>query len=380
MFITRIRFEMLFLLLVPTLPIYIFPSGQPQIFHFAFIICLTFFLLFGNFLKSISFLKIDREFFFVAIFLSYLFLHSVSLFFLEGSIRVFLGLLYFLFNFMVYFSFRHVFYNFEESHRYFLYLLLVGIVIAVFSVFYTGINISFSAGDATRQVGFFNNPNQLGFYAVLCISFALGLRILANISEKVFWFIAALALFLAISSLSKASVISIIIVVFFYCFRNIRTFFLGCFFALLAVAFNLIDIVNSFAIFERISNIQNESDSSLDSRGYFLLSDYPLYMVLGVGEEQAIRMLGHEVHSTFAAIYVNYGFFGFFLFLLWGLQVFYKCFKVVGLYNLFILLSPILLYSITHNGVRFSMLWVYLAFLVGLSSRILVNNNKLNKP
>ena len=332
------------------------------------------FLLFGNFSKSISILRVDREFFFVAIFLSYLFLHAVSLFFLEGSIRVFLGVLYFLFNFMVYFCFRHVFYSFQESHRYFLYFLLTGIFIAVFSVFYTGINISFTVGEATRQLGFFNNPNQLGFYAVLCISFALGLRILANISEKLFWLITALALFLAISSLSKAAVISIIFVIFFYFFGSIRTLFLGCLLALLAVAFNLIDVVNTFAIFERISNIQNESDSSLDSRGYFLLSDHPMYMVLGIGEEQAIRMLGHEVHSTFAALYINYGFFGLFLFLFWGWEVFYKCFRVVGLYRCFILFSPLLLYSITHNGIRFSMLWVYLAFLVGLSSRILIEN------
>ena len=374
MFLPRIRFEMLFLLLVPILPIYIFPSGQPQIFHFAFILCLMWFLLFGNFSKSISILRVDREFFFVAIFLSYLFLHAVSLFFLEGSIRVFLGVLYFLFNFMVYFCFRHVFYSFQESHRYFLYFLLTGIFIAVFSVFYTGINISFTVGEATRQLGFFNNPNQLGFYAVLCISFALALRILANISEKLFWLITALALFLAISSLSKAAVISIIFVIFFYFFGSIRTLFLGCLLALLAVAFNLVDIVNTFAIFERISNIQNESDSSLESRGYFLLSDHPIYMVLGIGEEQAIRMLGHEVHSTFAALYINYGFFGLFLFLFWGWEVFYKCFRVVGLYRCFILFSPLLLYSITHNGIRFSMLWVYLAFLVGLSSRILIKN------
>ena len=275
---------------------------------------------------------------------------------------------------MVYFCFRHVFYNFQESHRYFVYFLLCGIFIAVFSVFYTGINISFAAGEANRQVGFFNNPNQLGFYAVLCISFALGSKILLDISEKIFWLIAALAVFLAVSSLSKAAVISILLVIVFYFFGNIRTLFVGCLIALLAVAFNLFDVVNSFAIFERISNIQNESDSSLDSRGYFLLSDHPLNMVLGVGEEQAIRMLGHEVHSTFAALYVNYGFFGLFLFLFWGWEVFYKCFKTVGLYRCFILFSPLLLYSITHNGIRFSMLWVYLAFLVGLSSRILTQN------
>lgn len=380
MFITRIRFQTLFLLLIPTLPIYIFPSGQPQIFHFAFILCLMSYLLFGNFSKLISISRVDREIFFVAIFLSYLLLHTISLFFLDGSIRVFLGILYFLFNFMVYFCFRHVFYSFQESHRYFLYYLLAGMMIAVFSVFYTGVNISFSSGEAMRQVGFFNNPNQLGFYSVLCISFAFGLRILGNISKKFFWLIVAAALFLAISSLSKASVISILFVLFFYFFSSFRTFFWGFFLVSLAVAFNFSDVVNSFAIFDRISNIQNESDSSLESRGYFLLSDNPFYMALGVGEEQAIRMLGHEVHSTFAAIYVNYGFFGFFIFIFWGWEVFYKCYKVVGLYRCIILFSPILLYSLTHNGIRFSMLWVYLAFLVGLSSKILDENKKLNNP
>lgn len=377
MFIPRIRFEMLFLLLVPTFSVYVFPSGQPQIFHFSFILCLICFLLFGNFSKSISISRADKESFFCAIFLIYLFLHAVSLFYLDGSIRVFLGILYFLFNFMVYFCFRHVFYSFRESDRYFLYFLLAGMVVAVFAVFYTGINVSFSAGEATRQVGFFNNPNQLGFYAVLCVSFALGLRILADIPEKGFWLIVALSLFLAVSSMSKASVISIIFVIFFYFFVSIRTFFLACFIALLAVAFDLIDVVNSLAIFERISNVQNESDSSMESRGYFLLSDRPVYMALGVGEEQAIRMLGHEVHSTIGAISINYGFFGLFLFLLWGWEVIYKCFKAVGLYRCFILFSPILLYSLTHNGIRFSMLWVYLAFLVSLSSRSLTENKKI---
>ena len=112
------------------------------------------------------------------------------------------------------------------------------------------------------------------------------------------------------------------------------------------------------AISERLANIGTESDDSAAGRGYDRLIENPHYLIFGAGEGAFYRFgIGEqEIHSGLATLLFSYGIVGFAFFVLFLSAVFYKLPLQYTLLLLFILL-----FGITHQNIRFSYFWIFLA-------------------
>ena len=115
---------------------------------------------------------------------------------------------------------------------------------------------------------------------------------------------------------------------------------------------------------KKLANMSNENDTSLDSgRGYSRMGEIGINVLWGVGEGAFTRfnaLSGVEVHSTYVNMIVSYGLIGFLGYAyIWLKPLLYG---KRGLANL-MLFSGILLYGVTHNGIRNTVLWTIIALI-----------------
>ena len=225
------------------------------------------------------------------------------------------------------------------------------------------------AGD--RMVLGFNNPNQLGYYSLI----TAGIILLTSkrIKINIWWFLVGLfaSLILCLASLSKASIVS-------------YAFMLGAHIAwthpdkifkrrlialvvILGVSLVLIYTYTDYlannhlinAVIRRMDSIGKDSDDSLEGRGYDRIWKYPQYWIFGAGEGGYIRFdQNMEFHSTLGNIQVSYGIIGLTLFL----ALLFLVIKVDEYQSIYIV-AAMLLYGLTHNGIRNSMFWILLVLV-----------------
>ena len=232
--------------------------------------------------------------------------------------------------------------------------------------------------SAIRQAGFFNNPNQLGYYGVIVFSLALILE--ESIPKWKKYLIECCSFWAVFVSGSKAGFIALSMMMvaklIFHRKKRSPGVQLLQLFAAVAVIFTFYLFLYSDSYIvttnrrlsfmrDRLLNMQSENDSNLGSgRGYNRIAEIGLSAVWGVGEgayERFETLRGLEVHSSYATMVVCYGYIGLFLLYLFVL----KCIKFKGqlLKNL-ILSSGILLYWITHNGLRNTIMWIFWGVLL----------------
>ena len=99
--------------------------------------------------------------------------------------------------------------------------------------------------------------------------------------------------------------------------------------------------------------------SEAQIRGYDRIRLHPNFILYGAGEGKYNRFLSHqkgELHSGFGTILFSYGAIGLMLFLFF----FYKIMAFKFLYNA-LLLTPIILYNLAHQGFRNPLFWGVLA-------------------
>ena len=113
----------------------------------------------------------------------------------------------------------------------------------------------------------------------------------------------------------------------------------------------------------RISKLSRNPDDplSLWKRGYGRLVEHPQYLAVGAGEgafERLTNLKDKEFHSSLGNILLSYGFVG--LGLLFAL--FYVVFRRSPAINL-AYFGLIMLYGITHMGMRDTMLWIFLGLV-----------------
>lgn len=103
------------------------------------------------------------------------------------------------------------------------------------------------------------------------------------------------------------------------------------------------------------------TENLITDRGYYRITEYPEYWILGAGEGAYLERFGRimEFHSTLGNIQVSYGIIGLILFL----KFLYLALKNNKFRDWYILFC-ILIYGITHNGIRNSLFWIFLALLV----------------
>ena len=221
-----------------------------------------------------------------------------------------------------------------------------------------------------RVMGTFNNPNQLGYFAVCLFSIAFLYRLRAQLALPHLAFLVVCSIFLSVASLSKAAMVGVAISLLFVGFAHtsrVRAVFLGGLsFVLVCAGFYWVymsGLLDDFSFMLRLQDIGSQSDDSFGGRGYALYFDGNVSTFLvGLGQVGAIqRNFDHEVHSTIFSFFVNYGILGGGLFLTFILLWVRDVWRTLGTKGLMLVVLPVMLYGITHNGSRFAIFWVLIA-------------------
>lgn len=212
----------------------------------------------------------------------------------------------------------------------------------------------------------FNSPNQLGYYALLaaCL-FAMAQRPL-GMSRVVGAIGITCCAYLAMLSASRASVAGILMLGVVLLFSNPRTIIVVS-----LVAVGLVSIGGPVAHAIEVSQKRYEhgKDARLsfsEERGYDRIYNNPEFLVTGAGEGGYERFVGEgqarrEFHSSLGTIVFGYGIVGVILFTLFFFRVIQRSPTRMAL-----MLVPPIVYTLAHQGLRFTMFWVVLAAFVVL--------------
>lgn len=348
-------------------PFYLWSSGLPQIADFLLIISMILYLFSLRFKLSIG--KHQKSLLMMGLlFVVWIILvNSVWMLKLQVTDRFILSTLFFIYNYMVFL------YTMLLANKYSEYLVKI-IYAAVIISLIIQLIMYFSQGGFTggRQTGSYNNPNQLGYYALLMMSFLIFSS--NRINLKIRWYL--LAIFASVvflfSSLSKAAILSGIGLIVLYVFTSntnkklkkkiiVSVLIISAITGIVYSTTNIIQdnqLLNS--VQRRIDSIGNDSDDSLEGRGYYRIYEYPEYWLFGAGEGVYSRFKHQrmEFHSTLGNIQVSYGIFGTMLF---------SAIMITALkrnkYESWYILVFLMAYGLTHNGIRNSLLWIFLALM-----------------
>lgn len=214
-------------------------------------------------------------------------------------------------------------------------------------------------GGSGRSSLFFNNPNQLGYWGLLSVSIFCVLS--RAISMRIMWhlIVFALGFYLIAISLSKAATVALGLLFVLHFSKKWWHFVLAAICGAILLLF-LQDQPILQELAARLSNIGEQRDDSLAGRGYARILNRPEYLLFGAGEFGLSRFPGetHELHSTLGTLLFSYGVVGLSLFSIILLRLLNRA----GISN-FLYLAPAFAYGLTHQGLRFSLLWVLFAAL-----------------
>lgn len=219
-------------------------------------------------------------------------------------------------------------------------------------------------GELYRSQLFFENPNQLGDYALLCAClFALAQKPLG--ASRLWPGIAiTCCAYLAVLSASRAALVCIFVLLFLLVFSNPRTIIIGSLAAVVLTSLGgplarAIDMAEERAVIER-----DPHTTFARERGYDRIWEFPENLLVGAGEGAYDRFAEpgttpRELHSSFGTLVFCYGIVGLALFgaFLWNVMR-------GGTLRNKLMLVPALLYMVAHQGLRFTMLWLVLAVFV----------------
>jgi hypothetical protein len=331
-------------------PFYFLPSGYPRISDFFIVAILGRTLFEGKFYLD----RAARPLLAVlTAFVAYIFgvnlVFSLNLIegqFLQSSI-------FYIYNGLFFATALVLFARYREE---FIGATLRGVLISL--AVQVPLGLYFLQQGEVRQTIFFNNPNQLGYYALLAaavVAYCAGV-----VRPKPAVVVAALCgcLFLALISLSKAAIIGAVLILALEGFRRPK---LGLALAAALVIFaTAVPVGNKIVTTAvgRIESIGDQGDDTIEGRGYDRIAKNPQYLAFGSGEGRFSRFNvygGKELHSVFGTVLFSYGLVGSALGLLFlGL--------LCGRMGAHVLpLLPVAFYGITHQGLRLTMLWCVLA-------------------
>lgn len=350
-----------FYIAVALLPVYLWSSGGLQISHYLLAGYCFSYILFNGF----GFSAPDKVLFFLW---AFAFVRESFSVVMGAEIRALLPVAHIFFSFVVFNAMRRAFVS-AISVRFFIFCLCLAGALAVAGVLAMGYSLKVD-DEGGRAVGTFNNPNQLGYFSVCFFAFIFYFRLIGYLST--FWLLLFLpvAFFLAIASLSKAAMIAIGAAAIFGGFSLSRNKFAILFgsivlASLVILAFSLYasGYFDGYTFIRRLEGIGSSNDDNLEGRGYYLiLTAGVLELFFGFGLLSVIKNVGHEVHSTIFSFVSNYGLIGGSAFLVFLFMWMRRVYAATGLNGLVLVVMPVMLYGITHNGSRFSIFWLLLGF------------------
>jgi hypothetical protein len=354
------------------IPIYIFPSGGVQLSDLFFFISLFLFLINGKRSLLFSELKYSSKLKYLRIFIFWTFIVNLIVFIDWMQTNTLLSSVYYVYNYLIMILTLAFFRLSGNSFLTKIYYSFFISIILVFLVAILNFDYLFADKYYFRRAVSFNNPNQLGYWALMSMTVLFILKKILSLNKvKYFNVIFALGilmtLYLSIISLSKASTISVIILIILNSVNNFKIMLFLSFVTIASFSYIQLEEDNFISrIDKRISDVGKANDDNLEGRNYDRLWKYPEYLFLGAGEgtiEQRFEK-DNEIHSTIGTIIFSYGFFGTLSFLLF----LFSCIRE-NKYSFLFFLIPLLLYSITHMGLRTKTFWIIL-ILVIINNRI----------
>ncbi len=339
----------LFLLLAP---FYLFPSGLPQPANFIMVGLMgLLFLAKGVYLQDRLMPAVQL----LAAFVGYVFAVNLVYACLTSVPSLIVNSTYYLYNFLAFLSVLILFSHYGRSFsRLTLHLLFGAVVIQVLLSFFVGTELF-------RQNLFFNNPNQLGYYALL--SMALFSYLSRHLTLEPWYQIAFYlgAIYLVVISLSKAALLGILMLIALLFFKRPRVALWLAGLVVLGLLFTPPGQELQQKLTRRADTVQADDDL-LVGRGYDRILHHPGRWLLGAGEGAFGRfdsvLTGREMHSSWGTLFFSYGLVGSALFCGFLLLVVRQ-----GGFAVLVHLLPVFLYGLTHNGLRFTPLWLLLAFM-----------------
>lgn len=363
-------------------PFYIFPSGMPQPADIVIAIGGIVFLISGKYsaFKNLVIVKYFRRFLFLVIIINVS--YSFYYYAIEGTPnRMLFSSFFYLYNYLF---FIMILYGLQSEKRKIVIMISILMSFALQIVLYLlGIGMN-RWEEGMRSVLFFNNPNQLGYYGLSMLTLFI---ILSNSwQNKMSVPLQLLAFlfgsYLILSSLSFAAIGGALFLIGYYLYMQLKGSWVRG-----IIVFVIIFIVSSYAlethyIYHKLENLEERNDrketasaTQAQIRGYDRFYLHPEYIFYGAGEGKNNRFDSYhslEMHSGLGTVLFSYGLFGFFLFMC----ILYASIRENILYSLSMLI-PVLMYNVTHQGLRESLFWAILAALFMLSSSKYIDTPKI---
>ncbi len=344
-------------------PFYVFDSGLPQPADYLALTAVLGFVLSGKIKRVIHYPIVKSlKYLFIII----LIVSIATQFYLlnngmEGS--PYLAIIYYAYNFLIFLLILYLI-KLPKFTFYISLFVLISISLQVtLSVFGIGKGLS-------RETIFFNNPNQLGYFALLVMSIFVVTPSILRKNKIISFLVTILCAYLVLLSGSRASLVGIFVlgIILFVSegFRfEVKSFLFLLFVLIISINFLISSdwFVNQWEVIENRSQAKESTfESEWEVRGYDRILLYPEYILYGAGEMANKRFTKSlhqlEIHSAFGNILFSYGILGFFFFI----KFLYQIIKQRLLLNLLIM-SPVLLYNLTHQGLRFTQFWIFLALV-----------------
>lgn len=358
----------LFSLYLILTPFYFWESGLPQISDLVMIIIIISNLI-NNKMTLTTSVQGKQSILISFMFILYVVSINFTWSFIMGEYIFIKSSLFYIYNFGVFITtvnLAHIYK--DEFFKYIMIGIMGSLLTQLFMLFY-GVGDNYGGGRYTLS---FNNPNQLGYFAILIFGILVFLNFHIRIKTKWLLFGVVTTGVLSIISLSNAAIISYFgILTGLLIFKNGKRFEKKYLMLLITVALFVFFIlyINTSIIHEntllqsletRLGSTSDKIARTSEVRGYFRITEYPQFWIFGSGEGAYYRFDGSslEFHSTWGNLQVSYGIFGLILFITIMIKSIitsrYKCW-----YPLFF----IMLYGVTHNGIRNSLLWILIALM-----------------
>ncbi|MDR1385793.1 MAG: hypothetical protein LBJ67_18370 [Planctomycetaceae bacterium] len=351
---------------------YLWDSGLPQLAD----IFWPLFFMFHILNKKFYFRQLDSTYWLTA-FIIYAFVVDVAYYFFFKDTSFIMSILYWIYNYTIFIFVIDMCLRYGKN---FLRLTFYGFCLVILLQFF--INLIVPNSGEFRNTGSFVNPNQLGYFAILCTSIILftGDTFKPN-KNDLFLILGVLicCLYLINLSGSRASILAVFMLFFVYAIQSkqkIIIFLFGICLILMIIYGFINDNINKRLYGEFAKETYKLSEEA-SGRGYDRLYNYPEFLLLGAGQGASDRftkgdITGLEIHSAPATIVFSYGVIGSLFILIFILKV-----GLLQIKNL-IWICPVMFYNITHNGIRQPFLWVFLS-IISYSTFLQMRCNESNE-
>lgn len=342
-------------------PLYFFGSGLPQISEW---IMTLLFLLNIISILNIIFKKFSLTY---SLLFIYIFLVNIFYFYYTQQTGFLVTGLYYIFNWLV---IGLILYLVITEEKKYLKIILYGCITSgILQVFLSVIVPS----DSTRNTILFNNPNQLAEYALMIA--VIGLYCNSRLKGRIIvsYTIMGIGLYLSYLSASKAGIVSLLVLAIIFLIINSKSLIEK----LSALLVSVLLLITTYLVFtdskylyginnqidlilRRFNHNSNHDTGIFLERGYNRIIEFPQYIIFGAGEGYLERFNTNiELHSLFGTLLFSYGLIGLILFLI---LITYLIFNL-KFTTYYILIGPFL-YSITHQGLRETFLWILIALFI----------------